>query len=349
MEFTAKQIADLLKGEIIGNPDTPVDNIAKIEEGAKGCLSFIAHPKYEKYLYETDSSIILINEDLEVKEGNLPTLIRVKDARKSFTQLLQQIGGNHLRGLKGVSSSAMLSESAQLGNDVYLGPFVEIQEGVTLGDGVKILGHTSIGKGSTIKANSIVYSGAQVYHQSQIGENCIIHSGAVIGSDGFGFVPDENGKYTKVPQLGNVILHDDVEVGSNTCIDRATMGSTIIHRGVKLDNLVQIAHNVIIDEDTVIAAQSGIAGTTKIGKRCIVGGQVGFAGHLEIADDSTFNAQTGVSKSIGESGKSWSGTPAREFRQTYRALAFVNQIPELKKQLVALQKEIAALKGEGNG
>lgn len=345
MEFTAQQIADLLGGEVFGDSSQRVNNIAKIEEGKEGCLSFIGNPKYEKYLYTTGSSVLLVNADLEINGKAHPTLIKVKDARQSFTALLQKISASAHAGLIGISERATIASSAKLGKDVYVGPNVFIGEGAVIGDGVKLYANVTIGAAVEINEGTIIFPAANVYHKCVIGSACIIHAGAVIGSDGFGFAPKEDGSYSKVPQLGNVIIGNNVEVGANTTIDRATMGSTLIANGAKLDNLVQIAHNVSIGENTVIAAQSGIAGSTKIGKQCVVGGQVGFAGHLEIADGSIFNAQTGVSKSIKEAGKSWSGTPARGFRENYRSLAYVNQIPTLKQEIADLKKAIEALKG----
>lgn len=344
MEFSAGQIAAFIGGELVGNADVKVNTFAKIEEGHAGALSFIDNPKYEKYLYTTGSSVLIINNDLPVNGGETPTLIKVKNARQGFTLLMQKLTESSLAGLNGVSESASIAEGAQLADNVYVGEQTVVKGSASVGAGSKIFPQVFLDENVRVGKNCILYPGVKVYRDCVIGDNCIIHAGTVIGSDGFGFAPNEQGGLTKVPQIGNVIIEDNVELGSNCSVDRATMGSTIIKSGAKLDNLIQVAHNVIIGENTVIASQTGISGSTKIGQGCMIGGQVGIVGHIEIADGSKINAQSGVAKGIEEKGKAWSGSPAREFRQAYKSLAYLNRLPDMQAELKALKQEIADLK-----
>ncbi len=345
MEFTAKAIAEFLQGEVVGDPEVKVNNVAKIEEASPGTLAFLSNPKYNKYLYTTEASIVLINLDMELEKEVSATLIKVENAYESFAKLLEL--AEQARPIKqGVSELAFIEKSATIGDGAYIAPFVYIGENVVIEDNVKLFPHVFIDDNVTVKKNSTLNSGVKVYHECKIGENCIIHAGAVIGSDGFGFAPDENNVYRKIPQLGNVIIENNVEVGSNTTIDRATMGSTIVKQGVKLDNLNQIGHNVQIGENTVIAAQSGIAGTTKIGKNCQFGGQSGIAPHIQIADGVKVTPQAGIPNSIKEPGSIVMGTPAFNIREFQRSFIVYKQLPDLFKRVKELENEIRRLKGE---
>lgn len=344
MEFTAKTIAEFLQGEIIGNPDTKVSNVAKIEEATPGTLAFLANPKYNKYLYTTQASIVLINKDFELENEISATLIKVENAYESFAKLLEL--AEQARPVKqGISELAFIEESATIGEGVYIAPFVYIGENVVIEDDVKLYPHVFIDDHVTVKKNTTLNSGVKVYHECVIGENCIIHAGAVIGSDGFGFAPDENNVYRKIPQLGNVLVEDNVEIGSNTTIDRATMGSTIIKKGAKLDNLNQIGHNVQIGENTVIAAQSGVAGSTKVGKNCQFGGQSGIAPHIQIADGVKVTPQAGIPNTIKEPGSIVMGTPAFNIREFQKSFIVYKQLPDLFKRVKQLENELAKLKG----
>lgn len=345
MEFTAKTIAEFLQGEIIGNPDTKVSNVAKIEEATPGTLAFLANPKYNKYLYTTQASIVLINKDFELENKVSATLIKVENAYESFAKLLEL--AEQARPVKqGISNLAFIEESAIIGDDVYIAPFVYIGENVVIENNVKLYPHVFVDDNVTVKKNSTLNSGVKVYHECVIGENCIIHAGAVIGSDGFGFAPDENNVYRKIPQLGNVLVEDNVEIGSNTTIDRATMGSTIIKKGAKLDNLNQIGHNVQIGENTVIAAQSGVAGSTKVGKNCQFGGQAGVAPHIQIADGVKVTPQAGIPNTIKDPGSIVMGTPAFNIREFQKSFIVYKQLPDLYKRVKQLENELAKLKEE---
>lgn len=314
MEFTAKKIAKALNGKIIGDPNVKVNNISKIEEGKINTLSFLSNPIYEKYLYSTESSIVLINKDLVLKKENIsPTLIVVEDSYKSFADLLNYIV-KQKKEKTGISKNAFINKTAKIGKNTYIGDGAYIGENVRIGKNVKICPQTFIDDNVTIGDGTRLFAGVKVYFDSVIKENCIIHAGAVIGSDGFGFAPQSETDYKKIPQLGNVIIEENVEIGANTTIDRATMGSTIIRKGVKLDNLIQIAHNVEIGENTVMAAQSGVSGSTKVGKNCMIGGQVGIAGHLTVADNVKIAAQSGIGKSITKVGEILQGSPAFEIK-----------------------------------
>ncbi|MFC2096100.1 UDP-3-O-(3-hydroxymyristoyl)glucosamine N-acyltransferase, partial [Bacteroidota bacterium] len=334
-----------LEGEVIGNPDIKVNNVAKIEEATAGTLAFLANPKYNKYLYTTEASIVLINKDQEIEEKVSATLIKVENAYESFAKLLEL--AEQSRPVKqGISSLAFIEESAKIGDGVYIAPFVYIGENVIIEENTKLFPHVFVDDNVIVKKNSTLNSGVKVYHACVIGENCIIHSGAVIGSDGFGFAPDENNVYRKIPQLGNVIVEDNVEIGSNTTIDRATMGSTFIKKGAKLDNLNQIGHNVHIGENTVIAAQSGIAGSTKIGKNCQFGGQSGIAPHIQIADGVRIAPQSGVPNTVKEENSIIMGSPAYNIREYQKSFIVYKQLPDLYKRVKELENELKKLKGE---
>ena len=347
MEFTAQQIADFLGGEIQGNPTVKVSDFSKIEEGRSGTLSFLSNPKYSQYIYDSQASIILVNKSFEPEKEIQATLIRVDDAYKSLAILLSLVDQAKPKKT-GISQLAYISESAVIGKNVYIAPFVFIGEGVKVGDNTLIHAHSCIEDDAKLGENVCLYSGVKVYNNCEIGNNCIMHSGSVIGSDGFGFAPTEDGTYKKIPQMGNVVLEDDVEIGANTTIDRATIGSTIIRKGVKLDNLIQIAHNVEIGENTVIASQTGISGSTKLGKRCIIGGQVGLAGHIQIADGTIFGAQAGQANSIKTSNQMFMGSPAFPLRDYQRSSIAFKSLPDLQKMIYAMQKRIEELENKLN-
>lgn len=348
MKLTAGQLATLLNGEIEGNAETLLHTVAKIEEGFEGALSFLANMKYEPHLYTTQSSAVLVNRDFKPSEKVNATLIRVDNAYSAFTFLLEQYASQSVQSKKGIEANAFVHPTAQLGEDVYIGAGAFIAEGVVIGKNSKIFPNVSIGQHSKVGDNCIINSNVSVYHECSIGNHCIIHSGTVIGSDGFGFAPQADRSYKKIPQTGNVIIEDQVEIGANCSIDRATMGSTIIRRGVKLDNLVQIAHNVEIGEHTVIAAQTGIAGSTKIGRFCIIAGQVGFVGHITIADGSQIGAQSGINSSIRKPDSKWFGTPAFELSDALKSSVFFKKLPELNKRITELEKALKELTDKTN-
>jgi len=312
MEFTAATIAGFLKGEIEGNPEIKVNTVAKIEEGHEGALSFLANPKYEHYIYSTGSSIVLVNKNFVPSEKIKATLIRVENAYEAFASLLRLVDQSRPRK-KGIHSTAIIETTAKIGSDVYIGPYACIGENCILEDGCSVYPHVFIGDNTKVGRNCTIYPGVKIYHDCVIGEDCIIHAGSVIGSDGFGFAPQSESEYIKIPQLGNVIIEDHVEIGANVTIDRATMGSTIIHKGVKLDNLIQIGHNVEVGENTVMAALTGIAGSAKVGKNCMIGGQVGIAGHIKIANGTKIGAQAGVLGEIKEENMTLLGSPVIDF------------------------------------
>jgi len=344
MEFTAKLIAGYLQGEIVGNENATVNTFAKIEEGTSGAISFLSNPKYTHYLYTTQSTIVLVNKDIELEQEVSATLIKVDNAYEALAKLLKLYEENKPQK-KGISTMAYIDPTAKLGKDVYVGPFVYIGEGVTIGENTKLYPHTVISDGATVGDNCILYPNVTVYHDCRIGAQCILHSGSVIGADGFGHAPTPTG-YDKIPQIGIVIIEDRVEVGANTCVDRATMGATIIHAGVKLDNLIQIAHNDKIGSHTVMAAQSGVAGSTEIGEWCMVGGQVGFAGHIKICDHTSIGAQSGVPKSITQPNQAIMGSPSIEGKQFAKSSVIYKKLPEMYNELTTLKKELAALKEE---
>ncbi|MCU0474142.1 MAG: UDP-3-O-(3-hydroxymyristoyl)glucosamine N-acyltransferase [Bacteroidales bacterium] len=343
MEFTAATIAGFLKGEVEGNPDTVVNTIAKIEEGHEGALSFLANPKYEHYIYTTKSSIVLVNKSFVPSSKIGATLIKVNNAYEAFASLLRLVDQARPRK-KGIHPAAIIELTAKIGADVYIGPFAYIGENCILGDNSAVYPHTYVGDNTKIGSNCILYSGVKIYNDCILGEGCTIHAGTVIGSDGFGFAPQSENEFMKIPQLGNVILEDHVEVGANVAIDRATMGSTIIRKGVKLDNLIQIGHNVEVGENTVMAALSGIAGSAKVGKNCMIGGQVGVNGHIKIANGTRVGPQAGILGEIKDENMEIIGTPAISYRQFFRSSVIFNKLPELKDRVDTLEKEVESLK-----
>ncbi len=343
MQFTAAQIALMIQGTIEGDASTAISSFGKIEEAVNGQLSFLANPKYEEYLYTTQASIIIINESLELKSGISKTIIRVKDAYSAFATLMTKYQELAAKKLIGIQEPSFIAPSAKLGNNVYFGAFAYAGEKVTIGNESKIYPGVVLGDGVKIGSNTIIHAGVKIYNDCVIGDHVIIHAGVVIGSDGFGFAPQADGTYKKVPQLGNVIVENEVEIGANTTIDRATMGSTVIKKGVKLDNLVQIAHNVEINENTVIAAQTGISGSSKVGKNVQIGGQAGVSGHISIADGSKINGKSGVTKSIKEPNKAFNGHPAYDFSASKRIEAYTRNLPELEKRVKELEKLVEQL------
>lgn len=342
MKFTAKIIADFTKGEIVGNPDEVVTDISRIEEGKKGTLAFLANPKYEKYLYTTEASVVLINRDLHINSNLRSTIIRVDNAYDAFTSLLE-LYTKLSPEKKGIEQPCFIDPTAKIGEGVYIGAFSYIGANAVIGNNVKIYPQSYIGDLTKVMDNCLIYSGVKIYHGCYIGLNCIIHSGVVIGGDGFGFVQQPDQQYRKIPQVGNVIVEDQVEIGANVTIDRATMGSTIIRKGVKFDNLIQIGHNVEIGENTVIVSQAGIAGSTKVGRNCMIGGQVGIAGHLKVGDNVKIGAQAGVSNNLKEN-ETVLGSPAFDATKQIRAMIVYKSLPELSKKIDELQKELKALK-----
>lgn len=347
MEFNAATIAGFLKGEIIGDPETRVNTIAKIEEGHPGALSFLANPKYEPYIYTTKSSIVLVNRSF-IPSGEIEaTLIKVENAYESFASLLQMVDNNRPRK-KGIHKTAVIEQTSSVGTDVYIGPFVYIGENCIIGNGCNLYPHVYIGDNTRIGEKCTLNPGVRIYHDCIIGDDCIIHAGSVIGSDGFGFAPQSDSEFMKIPQIGNVIIEDNVEIGSNVTIDRATIGSTIIRKGVKLDNLIQIGHNVEVGENTVMAAQTGISGSTKVGKNCMFGGQVGLAGHLKIADGTKIGAQSGIPGSVKKENSVLLGYPAFDHKDFLRSSIVFRKLPELKTKIDDLEKEIRLLKERYN-
>jgi UDP-3-O-[3-hydroxymyristoyl] glucosamine N-acyltransferase len=337
MKFTATQIAGILQGEVVGNPKAEVFKLAKIEEGTEGSLTFLANPKYNNYIYSTQATITIVNKSFEPEQEITTTLIKVEDAYQSFSQLLEYY--NQVKLMKsGIEQPSVISENVTYGPDLYLGSFCYVGKNVTIGKNVKIYPNSFIGDNVTIGDNCVFFAGVRIYSETVIGDNCIIHSGSIIGSDGFGFAPQENGSYRKIPQIGNVIIEDDVEIGACTTIDRATLGSTFLRKGVKLDNHIQVAHNVEIGENTVIAAQTGIAGTTKIGKNCLIGGQVGFAGHLVIGDGVKIQAQSGIGKNL-EAGEVVQGSPAFNYGDFAKSFVIFRNLPKMAADLEVLKND----------
>ncbi|MDY5126510.1 MAG: UDP-3-O-(3-hydroxymyristoyl)glucosamine N-acyltransferase [Prevotella sp.] len=343
MEFTAKQIADLIGGKVEGNENATVHTFAKIEEGAEGAISFLSNPKYTQHIYDTKSSIVLVNNDLQLEHPVKATLIRVENAYECVAKLMQLYAAT-LPRKKGISERAYISESAKIGEDCYVGAFAVIGDNAVIGDRCVIYPNTVIGDKVQMGDDCNIYANVTIYERCKLGNNVTIHSGSVIGADGFGFAPNTEG-YSKIPQLGIVCIEDDVEIGANTCIDRSTMGQTIIHKGVKLDNLIQVAHNVEIGENTVMSAQVGIAGSTKIGSWCMFGGQVGLAGHIHIGDKTFLGAQSGVPGNI-KGNETLIGTPPMEPKAYFKSQAVFRKLPDMYKQLNELAKEVKALKGE---
>ena len=340
MKFTAAQIAGILEGEVVGNPEAEVFKLAKIEEGTEGSLTFLANPKYANYIYTTAATITIVNSDFTPENELTTTLIKVEDAYQSFSKLLEYY--NQVKLMKsGIEQPSVISENVTYGENLYLGSFCYVGKNVTIGNNVKIYPNSFIGDNVTIGDNCVFFAGVRIYSESVIGSNCVIHSGTIIGSDGFGFAPQEDGTYNKVPQIGNVILEDNVEVGSCTTIDRATLGSTIIRKGVKLDNQIQIAHNVEIGENTVIASQTGIAGSTKIGKSCMIGGQVGIVGHITIGNNVRVQAQAGIAKSIAD-GEVIQGSPAFNYGDFSKSYVHFKNLPKIVTDIENLKKKSAA-------
>lgn len=344
MEFTAQQLADFLKGSVEGDASIKISDFSKIEEGKPGTLTFLANPKYTEFIYTTQASVVLVSEDFKAEKPISATLIRVKNSYSALAQLLELADSFLNPKKKGIDKTAVISESASIGDNVYIGAYVVISDNVKIGDGAQIYPHTYISDNVYVGEGTTLYSGVKVYKNCVIGNNVIIHSGAVVGSDGFGFAPDENGVYHKIPQLGNVVIEDDVEVGANTCLDRSSMGGhTTLKKGVKLDNLIQIAHNVTIGENTVMAAQVGIAGSSNVGKNCMFGGQSGIVGHLDVTDHCVFAARTGISKTIRKPGY-YEGHPHFEAAQYRKSYVLFKRFPEIYKEMEDMQKEINELK-----
>lgn len=338
MKFTAEQIAGILEGEVVGNPSAEVSRLSKIEEGTDGSLTFLSNPKYHNYIYSTQASVTIVNQSFVPEAPISTTLIKVEDAYGAFSKILafyDQVKHNK----KGIEQPSTISENVKYGSDFYLGSFSYIGNNVIIGDNVKIYPNSFIGDNVVIGNNVIIFAGARIYSETIIGNYCSIHSGAIIGADGFGFAPNPDGTYTKIPQIGNVILEDYIDIGAATTIDRATMGSTIIRKGVKLDNQIQIAHNVEIGENTVIAAQTGVAGSTKIGKNCTIGGQVGISGHIIIGDNVRIQAQTGVARNIKD-GDVIQGTPAFGYNDYNKSYVHFKNLPKIVAEIQDLKKKI---------
>jgi len=338
MKFTAAQIAELLNGTVDGNPDTEVDKLAKIEEGTKGSLTFLSNPKYTSYIYSTNASIAIVSDDFSIDQEIETTLIRVKDPYKAFSTLLTYYNQVKLNK-SGIEQPIFISDSAVYGENIYLGAFSYLGKNVKIGSDVKIYPYSYIGDNVVIGDNTIIFPGVKIYSETIIGESCVLHAGVILGADGFGFSPSDNGEYNKVPQIGNVIVEDNVDIGAGTTIDRATLGSTIIRSGVKLDNQIQIAHNVEIGKDTVIAAQTGIAGSTKIGENCLIGGQVGFAGHLTIGDRVKIQAQSGIGRNVADD-EIIQGSPAFAYGDFNKSYVHFRNLPKIVDRLNKLEKKI---------
>lgn len=342
MEFTARQIAEHTGGTVEGNPEASVRTFAKIEEGVEGALSFYYDPKFEPYVYQTLSSVVLVPKAFQPAQPVKATLVRVDDPRMAIGKLLSLYESMKPKRT-GVDPLAYVAPSAQIGKDVYIGPFAVVEDNAIVGNGTALHPHAVVSAGASVGSDCILYAGATVYHDCRVGDRCILHAGAVVGADGFGFAPSAEG-YEKIPQIGIAVLEDDVELGANSCVDRATMGATIIRRGVKIDNLVQIGHNVEVGSHTVLCAQVGIAGSTKIGEWCTLTGQVGVAGHLTVADRTILGAQSGVPGNIRKPGQTLMGYPAIEAKQWARCAATYKSLPDMATQVRELQKEIEALK-----
>jgi UDP-3-O-[3-hydroxymyristoyl] glucosamine N-acyltransferase len=337
LKFTASQIAGILEGDVEGNPEVEVSKLAKIEEGTKGSLTFLANPKYTHFIYTTNASITIVDRNFTPEYDLSTTLIRVDDAYKAFSKLLEYY--NQVKMNKtGIEQPVFISDSAKYGENIYLGAFSYVGENVSIGENTKIYPNVYIGDNVKIGNNVIVFAGSKIYSDTQIGNNCTIHSGAIVGADGFGFTPNEEGEYVKVPQTGNVIIEDNVDIGAGTTIDRATLGSTIIKKGVKLDNQIQIAHNVEIGENTVIAAQSGVAGSTKIGKNCMIGGQVGIVGHLLIGNNVRIQAQSGIGRNVKDN-ETLQGSPAFNYGDYNKSYVYFKNLPKLVDRINSIEKK----------
>jgi UDP-3-O-[3-hydroxymyristoyl] glucosamine N-acyltransferase len=346
MQFTAKQIADLINGTIEGDPEVAVSSFGKLEEATEGQLAFLANPKYEEFLYTTKASIIIINTSLEIEKKIKATLIRVPDAYSSFAVILTAYSEMARANLTGIQQPSFITSSAEIGENVFVGAFAYLGNHVKIGNNVKLYPQVYLGDNVSIGDNSILYPGVKIHHDCTIGKDVCIHSGTVIGGDGFGYAPQADGSFKKIPQIGNVIVEDNVEIGANTTIDRSTLGSTIIKAGAKLDNLIQIAHNVEIGMNTVIAAQSGVSGSTKIGNNVMIGGQAGIVGHILIADGTKINAQSGVGKSIKIPNTAVTGSPAYDYGHALRSQILSRNLPELEKRIKQLEQTIEQLKKE---
>jgi UDP-3-O-[3-hydroxymyristoyl] glucosamine N-acyltransferase len=338
LKFTAEQIAGILEGTVVGDPNIEVSKLAKIEEGTEGSLTFLANPKYKSYIYTTKSSITIVNSDFEPEEALSTTLIKVEDAYGAFTKLLEYYNQIKLNKL-GIEQPSFISDSAKMGEDMYIGAFTYIGDNVRIGNNVKVFPNSYLGDNVVIGDNTIVFSGGKIYSDCVIGNNCVINSGAIIGADGFGFAPNEKGEYSKVPQIGNVILEDFVDIGAGTTIDRATLGSTIIRRGVKLDNQIQIAHNVEIGKNTVIAAQTGVAGSTKIGENCQIGGQVGIVGHITIGNNVKIQAQSGIGRHVKDN-EVLQGSPALTYGDYNKSYVYFKNLPKIVKNINEIEKKV---------
>lgn len=343
MQFTAAQIAMMISGRVEGDANTAVSSFGKIEEAVAGQLAFLSNPKYEEYLYSTTASIVIVNEALELKKTVQSTLVRVPDAYIAFATLLEKYQQLQSQQLTGIQQPVYLDATAKIGDHVFIGAFAYVGKNVVLGNGVKIYPNAYIGDNTIIGDYSSIHPGVTIYHDVIIGKNVAIHAGSVIGSDGYGYAPQGDGSYKKIPQMGNVIIEDNVEIGANTIVDRATMGSTLIKQGSKLDNLLQIAHNVEIGQNAIIAAQAGISGSTKIGNNVMIGGQAGIVGHIQIADGSKINAQSGVSKSIKTPNTTVTGSPAFDYTSALRSQALARNLPELEQRIKALEKQLQEL------
>lgn len=346
MEFTAKQIAELINGKIEGNPDVAVSSFGKLEEAKEGQLAFLANPKYEEFLYTTRASIIIINTSLKVEQKLNATLIRVPDAYSSFAVILTAYSEMAKSNLSGIQQPSFISDSVKLGENTFVGAFTFLGNNVIIGNNVKLYPQVYLGDNVVIGDDTVLYPGVKIYHDCVVGKNVCIHAGCVIGGDGFGFAPQSDGSFKKIPQIGTVIIEDKVEIGANTTIDRATIGSTIIKCGAKLDNLIQIAHNVEVGMNTVIAAQSGVSGSTKVGNNVMIGGQAGIVGHIQIADGSKINAQSGVSKSIKIPNTAVTGSPAYDYGHALRSQILSRNLPELEKRIKQLEEMIGRLRSE---
>jgi len=347
MKFTAEQIAGILEGEIVGDSNVEVSRLSKIEEGTEGSLTFLSNPKYTNFIYTTKASITIVNDTFVPESPIDTTLIKVADAYKAFSKLLEFYNQVKLNK-SGIETPSFISESATYGENIYLGSFSYVGDNVTLGDNVKVYPGSFIGDNVTIGNNVIIFAGAKIYSETVIGNNCTVHSGAVIGADGFGYAPNEDGTYNKIPQIGNVIIEDNVDIGANSTIDRATLGSTIIRTGVKIDNQVQIAHNVEVGKNTVIAAQTGIAGSTKLGENGMIGGQVGIVGHLTIGNNVRIQAQSGVGRNIKDN-EVLQGSPTFGYSDFSKSYVHFKNLPKMAKEIEELKKQILNQKNGNNG
>jgi len=340
MEFTVEQIAQMLNGEVKGDKYLNINQLAKIEEGSTGTISFLANPKYEHYIYTTKATAVIVDQQFRPKKAYLTTLILVEDAYAAFTTLLQEYQKILAQNKQGIEQPSFISATAKIGSDVYICAFSYIGEHCTIGNNVKIYPNVTIADASVIGDNCIIYSGVKIYHNTVIGNNCTIHSNAVIGADGFGFAPQADGAFATIPQLGNVILENNISIGANTTVDRATIGSTILREGVKIDNLVQIAHNVEIGKNTVIAALTGISGSTKVGENCKIGGQVGMAGHITVADNTIVTAQSGITKTVRQSGRIMAGSPAQDSHNNLKSQVLYKNLPKIEQRIRAIEEKL---------